>query len=128
MEGGFWSQRKAVDVTAPTGFMKVESTTGRNMAYYEIRFEPGGNIPVMYEPFRPEKQARLIIGTEDASPVSICFDLRSEDSKKDQDKDSKKGQDKDSKTDQDKDSKTDQVKDSEEDTGSNYYHFDTDSY
>lgn len=84
IEGGFWSQRKAVDVTAPTGFMKVESTTGRNKVYYEIRFELGGNIPVMYEPFRPEKQARLIIGTEDASPVSICFALRSEDSKKDQ--------------------------------------------
>ena len=50
------------------------------------------------------------------------------DSKKDQDKDSKKDQDKDSKKDQDKDSKKDQVKDSEEDTGSNYYHFDTDSY
>lgn len=83
IEGGFRTQRKAVDITAPVGFLKAETAAGSKKAYYELRFEPGGNIPVIYEPFRPEKGARLVIGTEDLSPTSICVDLCSEDSKKD---------------------------------------------
>ena len=82
-ENGFWTQRKAVDVTAPKGVMKVQSAGNPGETYYEIHFEAGGNVPVRYEPFRREVKAGLVIETEDCSPTYISLDLRSPDSEKD---------------------------------------------
>ena len=83
VSGGFWTRLKAVDVTAPKGTMKVQSVRSRGEIYYEIRFEAGGNIPVTYDPFRRERQARLVIETEDSSPTYVSLDLRSLDGEKD---------------------------------------------
>ena len=49
-KGQYWTLRKAIDVTAPTGLLKVSTAREGGDNYYELRFEPGGNVPVKYAP------------------------------------------------------------------------------
>lgn len=82
-KGQFWTQRKAVDVTAPTGALKIYGARDSRVPFYEIGFEPGQNDIVKYEPFCRETGASVVIESQDCSPTCIRFDLRSQDAGKD---------------------------------------------
>ena len=82
-KGMYWTQRKAVDVTAPEGVLKIRSGRDTKDNYYEVRFGAGGNTPLKYEPFRRETGAYVIVESEDCSPTTIRFSLRSRDSGRD---------------------------------------------
>ena len=81
--GRFWTQRKAVDVTAPKGSLKVRSSRSSKDNYYHLEFGPGGTIPMKYEPFRRETGACAVVEARDSSPTRILFDLRSKDERRD---------------------------------------------
>jgi hypothetical protein len=81
--GRFWTQRKAVDVTAPKGSLKVRRSKSSKDNYYHLEFGPGGTIPMKYEPFRRETGACVVIEARDSSPTRILFDLRSQDEGRD---------------------------------------------
>ena len=81
--GRFWTQRKAVDVTAPKGSLKVRSSRNSKDNYYHVEFGPGGTTPVKYEPFRRETGAFVAVEAQDCSPTRIRFDLRSQDQRRD---------------------------------------------
>ena len=86
-KGQYWSDCKVIDVTAPTGIMKVFSSGGspaaRKSCCYEFRFDTDANRPVLYEPFRRASGAEVVIVSEDMSPTRICCRLRSADPDKD---------------------------------------------
>lgn len=81
--GRFWTQRKAVDVTAPKGSLKVRRSKSSKDNYYHLEFGPGGTIPMKYEPFRRETGACVVVEARDSSPTRILFDLRSQDEGRD---------------------------------------------
>ena len=76
-KGQYWTLRKAIDVTAPTGLLKVSTTGTGGDDYYELRFEPGGNVPVKYAPYRRETKAWVRIESADRSPTMVSCCLRS---------------------------------------------------
>ena len=86
-KGQYWSDCKVIDVTAPTGILKVFSSGGspaaRKSCCYEFRFDTDANRPVLYEPFRRASGAEVVIVSEDMSPTRICCRLRSADPDKD---------------------------------------------
>ena len=82
-KGKFWTQRKAVDVSAPKGVLKVRSSKDSKNNYYHYKFDPGQNTPVMYEPFRKETSAYVIVESDDCSPTIVQYNLRSQDGSKD---------------------------------------------
>lgn len=77
--GRYWTERKVIDVTAPTGSFRVRRNEGEKKDYYRIRFSEGGNIPEIYDPFHRETGACVTVESDDQSPVSISYDLRSKD-------------------------------------------------
>ena len=81
--GRFWTQRKAVDVTAPVGSLKIRSSRSSKDNYYHLEFAPGGSIPMKYEPFRRETGAFAVVQSKDCSPTRVSFDLRSQDERRD---------------------------------------------
>ena len=78
-KGQYWTLRKAIDVTAPTGLLKVSTAGTGGDDYYELRFEPGGNVPVKYAPYRRETRAWVRIESADRSPTMVSCCLRSRD-------------------------------------------------
>lgn len=81
--GRYWTQRKAIDVTAPTGFLKVRSGQKTDDNYYIIKFGTDGNTPEKYDPFKKAKRAYVIVESDDQSPTFISYNLRSQDKSKD---------------------------------------------
>lgn len=77
--GRYWTERKVIDVTAPTGSFRVRRDKGEKGDYYRIRFSEGTNMPEIYDPFRRETDAFVTVESDDQSPVSISYDLRSKD-------------------------------------------------
>ncbi|HAL58960.1 MAG TPA: hypothetical protein DCP64_05850, partial [Sarcina sp.] len=81
--GQYWSERKAVDVTPPTGVLKVQTGRKASEAYYELRFDVDGDDPVRCEPFRSEREAFVTVESDDQSPTRVSFSLRSQDAARD---------------------------------------------
>ena len=86
-KGQYWSECKVIDVTAPTGILKVysagASSGGGRSCCYEFRFDTDANRPVIYEPFRKALCADVVIASEDMSPTRISCRLRSADPDRD---------------------------------------------
>ncbi len=81
--GRFWSERKVIDVTAPTGIFRVRKDKNGKDNYYQIGFKEGGNTADNYDPFRKETSAYVIVESDDQSPTRVSYDLRSLDKSKD---------------------------------------------
>jgi len=97
--GQYWSGRKVIDVTPPTGDLRVFAGSGPagtagaggrggkggkgGEAFYQFRFDMDANRPVRYEPFRSESRAAALIGTRDLSPTRVSCALRSLDRDRD---------------------------------------------
>ena len=86
-KGQYWTERKAIDITAPSGKLTIrprKDSSYKKNDHYIFTFDANGYNTVKYDnPFWKESSAYILVESDDQSPTYIRYDLRSQDKDKD---------------------------------------------